>query len=177
MGRHIYTDQETEQTIRNILNFKPDFNLAMFFKKQLFEFAGKVATEKLDIDYLKSRIMDLESEAVDNQKQIEYFTELLSEAKERKKDQELTENNKKELDLENKEKLIFNFIDSINQTCPYVKGKKTIRKLAEEFYERKEDFDSLFDFVVYKGYKQEEEKMIDQILEVPKNENPKTNKS
>jgi len=163
MVKNIYTDFETDQTIKTILRLEPEFNVSEFFKNQILEHAGILATQNSDINFLENRLMDLKNIKSDNDEKIKYLQDRINESKhiievKEKQEIETFENENKKTEFK-----IKNIAETIKENFPDVKEDSKKRKeLAKQFLESR--YDSLPDFLESKGY--ENKKLVDEILKI-----------
>lgn len=167
MARTIYTDFETEEAIKTITNLSPEFNLSAFVKDKLLEQAVKQASIKNNISYLQERKKLLINQKKEIELQISRFDILIEDASKNKEKQLMTEQEKLEQEKKKKQERIKSFSDSI-KTFFKISDKKLIKELAEEFNENRSKFETLFEFMNSKGYKENPNQVLkEKIKEKP----------
>jgi len=158
MARTFYTDVETENAIKQIQERDIDFNLSAFVKEQLIK-RSLNRSKDIDLNYLNYRKIILESEISYKENQLKYVNNQIEEVMKSQVDTDAITKTEKEYMEKKREARIKSYCISISSYFS-IDDEKTILKLAEEFEEQKENFETLFDFLANRGYKEKLNEII-----------------
>lgn len=151
MSRHIYTDEDTDLMIEQLLKINKNYNFSDLFKKSVKEVLEKINTN--DVVYLNNMLNEYYNKRSEAEDGIKHYKKLLEDLSKKETKKKLEKEEQINKALSEHEQRIKDFSESISDLwCDLRIPEDVIKNLAEDFYMYHFKKKSLFDYMKEMGY-------------------------